>query len=534
MNKKYLITAITACGLSLMTGCQKFLEHDHPTNIYDEIWWNVMTDATNALESCYVGIPHGLSGRNIMFLDALSDQLVARQSTVGEYESYVKGIQSSDWDKANHIYMDNYKTIRRTNRFLENIHRVYMEEPLKERYILEARALRAYYHMELLMLFGEVPIVTKALTPEGAKVTKNTKQEVYDFVMAEFAECAPALPKEYIYADRKRFTSGIVYALMSKLALFFHKYEDARKAALAVIQLEQYELYRSANPANSYSDLFRYTGELNKERIFFREEGNSAAFSTIGPPSEGGKAILSPTASIVDTYQLKDGRNLNELQTQDSIELFKREPNHKDMRDPRLKASVLLVGDVFMSSTLDPFDNTGSNLNRLGVQFATSTGYWVKKYLDERDKVAATGTRELDFMIIRYAEVLLNYVEALVELDQWEHPDVLKYINLIRNRATMPSVSLTKYNSQEKMRELVRQERSVELAFEGVHYFDIRRWGTWETVMNGTVYGAVNPSTGERVEVETRNTNGQRSFWWPIPQTEILSNPNMEQNPDYK
>src|SRR5690606_19970113 len=258
--------------------------------------------------------------------------------------------------------------------------------------------------------------------------------------------------------------------------------------------------------------------------------GNNDAFNSIAPPSEGGKSVLSPTAAIVDAYQLKDGRNLNELPV-DSIELFHKEPNHKDMRDPRLKASVLLVGDVFLSSTLNPFDNSNINANRIGNQYSTITGYWIRKYLDERDK---TGTRELDFMIIRYAEVLLNYAEALIELGEWNHPDVLTYINAVRNRATMPSVNLVKYNSQDKMRELVRQERTVELAFEGVHYYDIRRWGTWEEVMNGVVYGAVDPSTGKRIEVETRNTNGQRSFWWPIPEVEILANPNMAQNPDYK
>lgn len=531
MNKKYLVTIAVTSILILTTGCEKFLEQDHPTDVYDEIWWNVEADATSALTSCYVGIPHGLTGRNIMYLDALSDQLVARQSTVGEYESFVKGIQASDWDKSNHIYTDNYKTIRRTNRLLENIHRVYMEDWLKERYILEARALRAYYHMELLMLFGDVPIVDKVLSPEESKVFKNKKEDVYDFVMSEFKACAANLPSEYTFAERTRFTSGIVYSLMSRLALFFHKYEDAKNAALAVIQSEKYSLYRSANPANSYADLFRYAGELNPERIFYRENGNSGAYTAIGPPSEGGKSNLSPTASIVDTYQLKDGRNLNQLLTADSIKLFQRDPNHKDMRDPRLKASILLVGDKFINSTLDPFDNQNSNLNRLGLQYATSTGYWVKKYLDERDK---TGTKDLDFMIIRYAEVLLNYVEAMVELGQWDHTDIPKYINLIRNRATMPSITTSKYNSQDKMRQLIRQERSVELAFEGVHYFDIRRWGTWEDVMNGKVYGAVNPSTGERVEVEERNTNGQRSFWWPIPQVEILANPNMEQNPAYK
>src|SRR5690606_12002975 len=183
----------------------------------------------------------------------------------------------------------------------------------------------------------------------------------------------------------------------------------------------------------------------------------------------------------------------------DSIALFHRDPNHKDMRDPRLKASILLVGDTFMNSTLNPFDNSNINANRLGNQYSTVTGYWVKKYLDERDKTPSASTRNLDFMIIRYAEVLLSYAEALVESGEWNHPDVLYYVNLVRNRAGMPSATLEKYNSEEKMRQLIRQERTVELAFEGVHYFDIRRWGTWENVMNGVVYGAVDPATGRKI-----------------------------------
>src|SRR5690606_39709345 len=94
---------------------------------------------------------------------------------------------------------------------------------------------------------------------------------------------------------------------------------------------------------------------------------------------------------------------------------------------------------------------------------------------------------------------------------EWDHPDVLYYVNMVRNRASMPNITLEKYDSQEKMRQLIRQERSVELAFEGVHYFDIRRWGTWKDVMNGTVYGAVDPDTGRKIEVETRSTNRDRS-----------------------
>src|SRR5690606_27586938 len=305
-----------------------------------------------------------------------------------------------------------------------------------------------------------VPIVKTALSPDNSKMQRNTEEEVYAFAMSEFRDCAEKLPAKYDFADRTRITSGIVLSLMTRLALFFHDYEAAKDASLKVIEGGEYQLYRSANPANSYADLFRYAGEENNERIFFKDKGNSGAFKAIGMPSEGGQSVLSPTAAIVDAYQLKDGRNLSELPA-DSVALFHRDPNHKDMRDPRLKASILLVGDTFLSSTLNPFDNSGINTNRLGNQYATVTGYWVKKYLDERDKESTASTRILDFMIIRYAEVLLSYAEALVELGEWDHPDVLYYVNMVRNRASMPSITLEKYDSQEKMRQLIRQERTV-------------------------------------------------------------------------
>jgi hypothetical protein len=136
-------------------------------------------------------------------------------------------------------------------------------------------------------------------------------------------------------------------------------------------------------------------------------------------------------------------------------------------------------------------------------------------------------------MIIRYAEILLNYVEALIELDQWSDPDVIKYLNEVRARATMPAVDVNVYNSQVKLRELVRRERQSELAFEGGRFYDIRRWGILGTVMNGQVYGAIDPATSQPVKVEVRNCNEARDFRWPVPQREILANPMMEQNDLY-
>ncbi len=139
----------------------------------------------------------------------------------------------------------------------------------------------------------------------------------------------------------------------------------------------------------------------------------------------------------------------------------------------------------------------------------------------------------MNFMIIRYAEILLSYAEALIESGDYANPDVATYINQVRLRAGMPRVDQNIYNTQEKLRELVRRERQAEMAFEGQRFFDIRRWGIANTVMNGQVYGATNPATGETLAVEFRVYNPEKDVRYPIPRGEIQANPNMVQNPHY-
>jgi hypothetical protein len=531
---KYTIQIILLSVVTLMGGgCSKFLEHDHPTSVSDEVWWNTLADATNALNAVYVGIPDGSSGRQLMFLSALSDEAVARQSTRGDYESYVKGVHNPTWDVGAGIWEDDFKDIRRACRFLENVDRCFMEEDLKARYKYEARALRAYYHMELLMFFGGLPIVTASTTPADSYLKRNTEAEVYDFIVAELTDCANHLPATYTNADLKRISAGTCWALISKLGLFYKKYEVARDAAKKVIDLGVYELYKSSNPRNSYADLFLYTGEVNKERIFFRENtGSGGQWNTFAPLGVGGKTVVSPTASVVNNYETKQGKTIWELGP-DSAKIYQKDPNYKTNRDPRLAASLLLPGQTYSSYVLKPFDAAQTNLDRIGAQNATATGFWVNKYLDPKDRNAAAAARTLDYMIIRYAEILLNYTEALIELDQWNNPDVVKYLNEIRSRATMPNVDVTKYNSQVKLRELLRRERQSELAFEGPRFFDIRRWNILGDVMNGQVYGAIDPATNEPMKVEVRTCNPKRDYRWPIPQREILANPKMEQNDLY-
>jgi hypothetical protein len=528
MKSKYIIFITGLICVFNFSGCEKFLVHDHPTDISDADWWQTEQNATNALNSIYAGIPHGFHGRQIAFLDALSDNLVQRQSARGNYEAYVKGLQNSSWDKSLHIYRDNYKNIRRANRFLENIDRVVMDYALKTRYKYEARALRAYYYYELLVLFGGVPLVTHSVNPANADYARNTYQEVYDFVLSELTETAEFLPNIYSNIDRSRVASGRSWAIICRLALFNHDYQTAKIAAKKIIDSKVYRLHNSG-VRNGYQDLFLYSGESNGERVYFSNGGAAQVWTTLVPPSQGGKNVLSPTQSIVDAYETKQGKTIQELGP-DSLAIYRKNPNYKNNRDPRLIYSIMLPNDRFMTSILNPFDQSPNNKDRIGESYSTFTGYWVKKYIDERDK---EGVRGLDFTIIRYSEVLLSYVETLIETGDWTNPDVINYLNQVRNRAGMPSVNVSVYNSQEKLRELVRRERRVELAFEGVRYFDIRRWGIFEEVMNGQVYGAYDPNTGDFVKVEVRKASKDRDFFWPIPLEEMLANKNMVQNPNY-
>jgi hypothetical protein len=143
--------------------------------------------------------------------------------------------------------------------------------------------------------------------------------------------------------------------------------------------------------------------------------------------------------------------------------------------------------------------------------------------------------------VLRYAEVLLSDAEAKIELGKID-ASVYADINLVRNRAGMPSVDQNVYNNQTTLRTLVRNERRVEFAFEGLRFFDIQRWKIGSQAMSGTIYGAkvgtVDPATGKYtptgapLKLETR-TFADKNYLWPIPQSEIDIDKNLKQNPGY-
>lgn len=528
MKNRLLLYTLLALGLG-NSSCEKFLTNDSPSGITDAQWWKTEADAINALGTVYVGTPGGSRGRNIMYYSGLSDEAVHRGDWKGEYDSFTRGLASSRWGISNMVWEDDYIAIRRANRFLENVDKAFFDAALKERMKFEARALRAYYHMEMLMLFGDIPLLTKSLTPNENQSKRTPKAEVYKFVVDELKACAEELPSTYVDRDRFRITSGVCWALISRLALYEKDYDLAVSASKKIIDSKVYRLWTSkTNKSKSFNELFSYVGQLNNERIFTKQSGCSNTWTSFAPFGVGGETYLSPTNTVVDNFETKQGKTIQEL-GQDSLKIYQKNPNHNNNRDPRMTASVFIPNEIFPGNyKLDPFNNPS---DKIGETKSTATGFWIKKYVDARDRQAKNGS--LDFMIIRYAEILLNYAEAKIELNQWNEPEVIQYINEIRDRAGMPALNTTIYNSQAKMREFIRRERQAELALEGGRYFDLRRWGIATEKMNGMVYGATNPQTGELVQVQARTYRENRELLWPIPEQEMIANPNMVQNPNY-
>lgn len=211
--------------------------------------------------------------------------------------------------------------------------------------------------------------------------------------------------------------------------------------------------------------------------------------------------------------------------------------NPYENRDPRLKQSIFVTGETLPDGGIfnsipgdaDATDPVG------GTLYTTTTGWNVKKYIAS-DDFNTPKNSGINLVLIRYAEVLLTYAEAKIELNQIDQ-SVYDAINEVRGRVSVEMPPIADGLSQGQLREVVRKERAIELAFEGTRLFDIRRWEIAHEVMLGEVYGMTYTAGGELVTIKVESYNRVfdqgRDYLWPIPQRERELNPNLEQNPKW-
>ncbi|MEI9917578.1 MAG: RagB/SusD family nutrient uptake outer membrane protein [Bacteroidota bacterium] len=253
-------------------------------------------------------------------------------------------------------------------------------------------------------------------------------------------------------------------------------------------------------------------------------------FSVLAQQSVTGKSLYVPTKAIVDAYEMKNGKAIT-----DPTSGYDAHTPYVN-RDPRLNYSIFVPGDLLTNGKVfNPLPNstTGDAVNSTFT--VSPTGFNVKKYVNSEDASTTTNSG-INLIFLRYAEVLLTYAEAKIELNQLDQ-SVYDAINAIRQRSDVMMPVIATGKTQDELRAIVRHERLVELAFEGQHYFDIRRWKTAEAVMPGKIYGIT--YVDAQSNLQTVEVTGWVNYWdnknylWPIPDLERNLNGGLGQNPGW-
>lgn len=438
--------------------------------------------------------------------------------------------------------MFNYTGIRHCNFLLANIVNVDMDETEKATIVAEARFLRAFNYGRMLMHFGGVPIITKVLDYGEENIPRNSEQEVIAFVKAELAASIAALPVDN---EKGRVDKGTALAYKARFELFVGDYAGAEVDAKAVMDLGKYGL------CSSYAGIFLEKNQGTKDRdqeiiyeipYTYSNPDYQAWIDCYYTAPEGGWSSVDPTQSLVDAFETANGLVIDKDPTYD--------PNHPwRNRDPRLLATVLVPGTEWNGRIFNSLQAPNGTTIVDDDYYASSqsnrskTGYNMRKYCAPASEMLhdpAGDGHGLNQIIIRYPEVLLTYAEALIE--QNKNLDLAaKAINDVRGRVHMPAVTEA---SQDGLRERVRRERRVELALEGLRWYDIKRWKIGVEVLSGPLYGVragtVDMTTGEvtftggNITVgPDRVFNPGRDYYFPIPQKAIDLTPAVVQNPGW-
>ena len=561
MKKQYKRTlSVLFLGILFLTvGCDKYLDRSPLDGPSDDNYFTNQEELTlvvNGLYSALVFHPTDDMPINLT-LDDATDIGWDRNT------SALQSIGRGDFDSNNgyilSIWTNSYKVIGKCNFILDNINKLdgKMDVELQNRYKAETRFIRAYVYHYLIDYFGGVPLMTSGVPLSEANIPKTSKADIANFILQELQEASENLPVSYGNADLGRATKGAALAIRARAALNNELWEEAASSAKAVMELDIYSLHPD------YGELFTYDGEASKEIIFafqyLRLQKTKTHSTTRGFISRNAQGTSNKSQSVVDSYACVDGLPIDKSEKYDPQKPFVN-------RDPRLTYTIAVPGSTFFGFQFETHKDSVSCWNYsyntstpVRIQnedainaYATFSGYCWKKYVDIKDK-DFTMESELNIIQSRYAEVLLIYAEAMIEANKIEQ-SVYDAINEVRQRPTVEMPEITSGKTQVQLREIVRKERLYELANEGFRLVDLRRWKLADKMMNSTFYGRipkgllanapiidqdgfvsydkVTNHAAMRV-IEKRKFDSEKNYLWPIPNIEIVTNKNLEQNPGY-
>jgi hypothetical protein len=488
--------------------------------------------------------------------------------------SNINTFNNGTWSSVRTIddtYSDLYEGLRKVNLFIDNVQKsgvtaqpselasaTAADQTLQaqiDRLKGQAFFLRAYFHFELLERYGSLVLATRVFDRnEDLNLPRNTFQECVDQIALDCDSAITRLPlwtQSWSSGQRGRVTQTAAMALKARTFLYaaspqyntsndVAKWQKAADAAKLVIDKNVHSLL------TDYRNPFLFGGNpYNNEVIFETQTPNRNDIEQNNAPIsyDGALGRTNPTQDLVDAFEMKTtGRPISDPTSGYNA------ANPYTNRDPRFGFTIFYNSVVYKSpKTVDIFtggkDGIGANVN------ATKTGYYMRKFFNDAvtwNQASNTLSRR-PWVIFRYAEILLNYAEALNEA-QGPVADVYKYVNLIRQRTGVALPALQSTNptgngyvaaTKEAMRLRIQNERRIELCFEGHRFFDVRRWKKGEEFFNKPVSGmkiTKNASTGaftyEPFVVENRVFTA-KNYLYPISQSNLNRAPALRQNPGY-
>lgn len=580
-----LIVILSACS-------DDFLEVEPLDRYSDAAVWQDPALIEAFVNNIYYGQNTGF---NTVMISSICDESMEVWSwetqpvVKSEISSSYLGILAPDhWNISmrNLAWNNLYDNIRACNVFMKNIEESGLTGDEIDQLTGEVLFLRAYYYHVLMSFFGGVPLIEEAYGPgDDFWVPRNTFEETIDFIIRD---CDAAAEMLVVDGDKARATKGAALTLKSKVLLYaasdlFNsngswatgysnpelisytggdrtaRWQAAKNAAKAVIDLNVYSLYGGTSPSSSeeatdsYINLFLNHGNEEDIFLFYWDNVNDPSWEAPDPGLFNGPNGYhnwggnTPTGQLADSYEMIDGSKFDW-----SNPIHRAAPYEN--RDPRFYASILYDGakwrerpdDVIAS---DPegiiqtgyFENTDGSLTpgldtRQGPiedWNGTYTGYYMRKFIDPSLNHQFE-MQKLPWRQMRYAEVILNYAEACLELG--EDDEGKKYMNMVRSRAGMPDVPGDE--TGQTLMERYRNERKIELAYEQHRYFDIRRWMIAPEVINNAqgveiIHKLDGTTTYTITEVQDRGWNDNKSYFLPILLDEINRNEKLIQNPGY-
>lgn len=526
--KKYSIIIFLSM-IILGAGCKKDFLNSQPLDKYSDA--DVFADSTLAglfLNNLYASVPTQFGGT---MTDAMTDELYS-SSNLSIYQNTF--LASSAPFSIQNPYNEAYISIRRCNTYIGNVERLPASSILKNRTTDEARFIRALQYAYLINYFGAVPLITKAQDlDDNLNVPRNSYDDIVKFIVSEMDDINKRqfLAYKYTGANVGRVTIGAALALKSRVLLYAASYNnnwqaayDAAKEVIDITGKAGYGLFAN------YETLFHGVNDNNTEVIFDHQyKQNFQGYHVhhynlpwgLTPP--GPTALNQPTQNIVNEYEMTNGKMISE--TGSGFDPSKPYAN----RDPRLSASVFYDGSVWKGITIDL--KSGSNFNPSFA--ALTTGYALRKMQDPAFDPFNTATSYgggQNYILFRYAEILLNFAEAAFKIGKTE--DARIYVNKVRAR---PGVNMPEILPGTLTIEKIMHERTIELAFEGTRLWDIRRWKMGPQLLGTPLKGISITQTGTNPRVYTEINAVQRNFTdklylFPIYQVEVEKNPALLPN----